>query len=207
MLAEQEVQGSRQSSRSNRGPLRRLFANKNGAASIEFAILVIPFLVVTFACFETFFAFTGERLLANATEVMARKVRTGEITFARGKPTDMTEKQFRQAFCAEIAVMLKCSATEVNIPSRLLIDVKSTTDLAQLPVDIPRMAKSNDINTGNFSFAPGGPGTYNVLRAYYRWSVITDLVRPFVTNLRPAGTSMPRDYLMVATATFRNENE
>lgn len=207
MLAEQEVQGSKQSSRSSRGPLRRLFANRSGATSIEFAILAIPFMVVVFACFETFFAFTGERLLAHATEVMARKVRTGEITFARGKPTDMTEQQFRQAFCSEISVMLTCSASEGAEPARLLIDVKSTTDLAQLPVDIPRMATSNDINAGNFAFAPGGPGTYNVLRAYYRWSVITDLVRPFVTNLRPAGGSMPRDYLMVATATFRNENE
>jgi Flp pilus assembly protein TadG len=36
--------------------------------------------------------------------------------------------------------------------------------------------------------------------------VITDLVRPLVTKLRPAGDSMPRDYLMVSTATFRNEN-
>ncbi len=164
-------------------------------------------MVVTFACFETFFAFTGERLLANATEVMARKVRTGEITFARGKPTDMTEKQFRQAFCAEISVMLTCTANEVERPSKLLIDLKNVKDLAQLPVDIPRSATSNDLNASNFTFAPGGPGTFNMLRAYYRWSVITDLVRPFVTNLRPAGASMPRDYLMVATATFRNENE
>lgn len=45
-----------------------------------------------------------------------------------------------------------------------------------------------------------------MVRAYYRWEVITDLVRPYVTKLRSAGDSMPRDYLMVATATFRNED-
>lgn len=45
-----------------------------------------------------------------------------------------------------------------------------------------------------------------MVRAYYRWQVITDLVRPYVTNLRSAGSSMPNDYLMVATATFRNED-
>ena len=45
-----------------------------------------------------------------------------------------------------------------------------------------------------------------MVRAYYRWEVVTDLVRPFITNLRPAGTSMPRDYLMVSTSAFRAEN-
>ncbi len=39
-----------------------------------------------------------------------------------------------------------------------------------------------------------------MVRVYYRWTVVTDLVRPYVTNLRPAGSSMPNDYLMVATS-------
>jgi Flp pilus assembly protein TadG len=51
---------------------------------------------------------------------------------------------------------------------------------------------------------PAGPGTINIVRAYYRWEVMTDLVRPFITNIRKDG-EMPRDYLMVATSAFRNE--
>ncbi|MDF8352685.1 TadE/TadG family type IV pilus assembly protein [Ensifer adhaerens] len=189
------------------GIFSRFLRNRKGTTSIEFAILALPFFVVIFASLETFAAFYGDQLLANATETMARKVRTGQITFQQGKQTDMSEAQFRQAFCDEISILMKCSATEAGQPSQFYLDVRAVNDLSKFPVLIPRKADSTDIDTADFKFAPGGPGSFNVVRAYYRWSVFTDLVRPFITNLRPAGSSMPKDYLMVATATFRNESE
>ncbi|MEI2301209.1 TadE/TadG family type IV pilus assembly protein [Ensifer sp. MJa1] len=207
MSIEQIVKRPRGEEIRRKGILRRFARDRKGTTSIEFAILALPFFLVIFASLETFAAFYGDQLLANATETMARKVRTGQITFGRGKPTDMSQTQFRQAFCDEISVLMKCSATEAAQPSQFYLDVRAVTDLTKFPVAIPRKADSTDIDTSGFNFAPGGPGSFNVLRAYYRWSVITDLVRPFVTNLRPAGASMPRDYLMVATATFRNESE
>ncbi|MGO4619501.1 TadE/TadG family type IV pilus assembly protein [Ensifer sp. 2YAB10] len=207
MSIEQAIERASEPDFRRKGLLRRFIRNRKGTTSIEFAILALPFFLVIFASLETFAAFYGDQLLANATETMARKVRTGQITFQRGKATDMTQAQFRQAFCDEISILMKCSATEAAQPSQFYLDVRAVTDLSKFPVNIPRKAGSTDIDTGDFKFAPGGPGSFNVVRAYYRWSVITDLVRPFVTNLRPAGASMPKDYLMVATATFRNENE
>ncbi|MBZ7923840.1 pilus assembly protein [Ensifer adhaerens] len=207
MSIEQAIERASEPDFRRKGLLRRFIRNRKGTTSIEFAILALPFFLVIFASLETFAAFYGDQLLANATETMARKVRTGQITFQRGKATDMTQAQFRQAFCNEISILMKCSATEAVQPSQFYLDVRAVTDLSKFPVNIPRKAGSTDIDTTGFKFAPGGPGSFNVVRAYYRWSVITDLVRPFVTNLRPAGASMPKDYLMVATATFRNENE
>jgi Flp pilus assembly protein TadG len=191
-----------------RGLLRRFFKEKSGTSSIEFALLALPFLVVVFASLETFTAFTAEQLLANATETMARKVRTGEVTVTdKTAPTYMTEEQFRKAFCDEISIIMTCSSTEAKTPSRLFIDVRSFADFSKIPVAIPRKGGAgSDLDTSGFKFAPGGPTTINIVRAYYRWEVITDLVRPYVTNLRSAGSSMPKDYLMVATAAFRNEN-
>ena len=63
----------------------------------------------------------------------------------------------------------------------------------------------SDLDPSSFDYKPGGPKSINIVRAYYRWEVMTDLVRPFITNIRKDG-EMPRDYLMVATAAFRNEN-
>jgi Flp pilus assembly protein TadG len=184
--------------RPNRSLLRRLFRDKSGTSAIEFALLALPFMMVVFASLETFTAFTAEQLLANATETMARKVRTGQIT------STTTQEQFRNAFCAEISVLMTCSATEAKIPSKLFIDVRSFSDFSQIPQTIPR--KNGDLDTTGFQFAPGGPTTITIVRAYYRWEVITDLVRPYITNLRPAGSSMPKDYLMVATTAFRTES-
>ncbi|MDW5316486.1 TadE/TadG family type IV pilus assembly protein [Rhizobium sp. PL01] len=192
-----QIDGPRQN-RPNRGLLRRLFRDKSGTSAIEFALLALPFMMVVFASLETFTAFTAEQLLANATETMARKVRTGQIT------STTTQEQFRNAFCAEISVLMTCSATEAKIPSKLFIDVRSFADFSQIPQTIPR--KDGDLDTTGFQFAPGGPTTITIVRAYYRWEVITDLVRPYITNLRPAGSSMPKDYLMVATTAFRTES-
>lgn len=194
--------------RASRGLFRRLTGDDKGATAIEFAILALPFFVVVFASIETFIAFAGEQLLANATDTLARKIRTGEITFNQGKPTDMTREAFRQAFCDEISILMTCSATEVVEPQKLYLDVRKIADLTTIPAAVPRVgsSSSSDLDTSGFQFAPGGAKEFTMVRAYYRWEVITDLVRPFVTNLRPAGASMPRDFLMVATATFRNEN-
>ncbi|HXV31477.1 MAG TPA: TadE/TadG family type IV pilus assembly protein [Sinorhizobium sp.] len=188
--------------RASRRLFRRLISDRKGATAIEFAILALPFFLVVFASIETFIAFTGEQLLANATDTLARKIRTGEIT------STMSEEEFRQAFCEEISILMTCSATEAGQPQKLFLDVRTITDLTSFPPAIPRTgsSSSSDLDTSGFQFAPGGPGTFNMVRAYYRWEVITDLVRPYVTNLRPAGTSMPRDFLMVATATFKNED-
>ncbi|MDX0442971.1 pilus assembly protein [Sinorhizobium medicae] len=191
--------------RSPRGPFRRLIGDREGATAIEFAILALPFFIVVFASIETFVAFAGEQLLANATDTLARRIRTGDITTEASKDGFMTEAQFRQAFCEEIAVMMTCSATEATQPSKLYLDVRELPeDLGAFPQAVPRIG--SDLDTSGFTFAPGGPNDYTMVRAYYRWTVITDLVRPLVTKLRSAGESMPRDYLMVATATFRNEN-
>ncbi|MFN7104879.1 MAG: pilus assembly protein, partial [Pseudorhizobium sp.] len=53
---------------------------------------------------------------------------------------------------------------------------------------------------------PGGPGTINMLRAYYRWEIITDLVRPYISTIRPADGSLPKEFLIVATAAYKNED-
>ncbi|WEX77528.1 pilus assembly protein [Sinorhizobium numidicum] len=201
MAIEEETSGPRR--RSPRRLLRRLFGDRQGATAIEFAVLALPFFVIVFASIETFVAFAGEQLLANATDTLARKIRTGEIRLGTTTP-----EQFRQAFCDEISILMPCSATEVTDAEKLHLDIREITDLTNFPEAVPRVgsASSSDLDTSGFQFAPGGPKAFTMVRAYYRWEVITDLIRPYVTNLRPAGSSMPRDFLMVATATFRNED-
>src|SRR5262245_47977112 len=105
--------------------LCRLLRENHGAAALEFALLAIPFFLIVFALIETVLAFMGEQLLTSAADTMARKIRTGEITFSDSTAaTYKSEEQFRQAFCDEIAIMLSCSATEAKTPSKLFLDVR-----------------------------------------------------------------------------------
>ena len=201
-MAERTTQDRRR-----KGLFSRFGSNRDGAAAIEFALLAIPFLMLVFATFETFLAFAGEQLMANAVDTMSRKIRTGEITFGLGKPTDMTESEFREAFCAEIAILNMCSSTEANTPSKLYLDVRQFATFADMPKDVPKVSSDaySDLDTSEFAFSPGGSDTKNMVRAYYRWQVMTDLIRPYITNIRPPDKLIPTDFLIVSTAAFQNE--
>ncbi|EJC74722.1 Flp pilus assembly protein TadG [Rhizobium leguminosarum bv. trifolii WSM2012] len=186
---------------------RALARSREGAAAIEFALLAIPYFLVIFAILETFVAFAAEELVSNAVDTMSRKMRTGQITYNLGRTTDMTQTQFRQAFCNEISILVRCSTSEVATPSKLYVDVQTFSTFSAIPTTIPKLstARYADLNTAAFKYAPGGAGTINMVRAYYRWEIITDLVRPYITTIRPSDGSMPKDYLIVATAAFQNE--
>ena len=188
--------------------LLRLGRDREGAAALEFALLAVPFMLMIFAIFETFLAFAGEQLMANAVETMARKLRTGEITFGQGKPTDVTEAEFRQMFCDEIEIFGMCSATEATAPEKLYLDVRQFASFADMPRGVPKISTDiySDLDTSDFAFSPGGPESKNMLRAYYRWQIMTDLMRPYITNIRPADKPMPTDFLIVQTAAFVNED-
>ena len=204
-IREQETGKVRASLRFSR--LRALARSRDGSAAIEFALLAIPYFIVIFAILETFIAFAAEELVSNAVDTMSRQMRTGQITFDSTRPTYKTQTQFRQAFCNEISIIIRCSETEAATASKLYLDVQSFPTFAAMPTAIPRMSadKYSDLKISAFKFTPGGPGSINMLRAYYRWSIIVDLVRPYITGLRPVGSSMPSEYLIVSTAAFQNE--
>ncbi len=186
----------------------RLYRSRDGSAAIEFAILAIPYFLIVFATLETFVAFYAEQLVNLAVNNMARELRTGRITYNLGRPTDMTKAQFRQAFCNEISILMKCSETEIDTPSKLYIDVRSFATFGDIPTEIPRLsnAQFSDIDQSSFDFAPGGAKSINMVRALYRWQVTTDLVRPYITTIRPADGSMPTDFLIAATTAIKNED-
>lgn len=193
--------------RKRRSIFRRFCKSDDGAAAIEFAILAVPYFMVVFAIVETFIAYTGEQLVSNATENLSRKLRTGQITTIAGRTTYMDRTAFRRAFCEEVSVLIKCSAAEISNPDKLLIDLKSYTAFSAMPTALPTKTteKFSDLDVSGFSYSPGGAGTLNMLRVYYRWQVITDIVRPYITNIRPSDGSMPSHFLIVATAVFQNE--
>ncbi|MCJ8517903.1 Flp pilus assembly protein TadG [Pseudorhizobium tarimense] len=179
-------------------PLKPLLHSRDGAAAIEFALLAIPYFLIVFAIIETFIAFTGEQLIGNAVDTMSRKLRTGQIT---AENTD--EAAFRTQFCDEIAILIQCSGAKDN---KLILDVRSFSTFADIPKTIPR--KGNE-RFGDLAavdvYEPGGAASINMLRAYYRWEIITDLVRPYISTIRPSDGSRG-DFLIVATAAFKNEN-
>lgn len=185
---------------------RKFRKSDSGSTAIEFGILAIPFFMIIFATIETLLAFAGNQLLQNAVDSVSRKLRTGQITFNMGRPaTDMNEIEFRAEFCNEISIMLSCD----QLPSgenKLIIDLQTVTNYASIDTDIPTVSNAafSQLDTSGFGYNPGGSGTINVLRVYYKWEIILDLIRPHITNVRPEDGSTSY-FLMVATTAFKNE--
>jgi Flp pilus assembly protein TadG len=195
----------------SRRPWCRFMRSKDGSAAIEFALLAIPYFVIVFAIVETFVAFAGEQLFANAVDTMARKMRTGNITtFDTTRTTHHDRTKFRTAFCNEISILIKCDASEIATPNKLWLDVRTFTTFSAIPKTVPRTpanAEFGELDTASINnYSPGGPKTINMLRAYYKWEVITDLVRPYIANVRPADGARPNYFLIVETAAFQNED-
>lgn len=177
--------------------LQRLRLSRDGTAAIEFAILALPFFLIVFAIIETFVAYAGEQLLENSVDTLAREIRTGEITNG-----NTTEDQFRAALCNEISIMMTCAASGAA-DQNLYINVLQIDPNTTIPTDVP--LKNGDLDTTGFGFSPGKAQTYNMVRAYYRWPIVVDLVRPYLANVGKDGPDSGA-YLMVATAIVKNEN-
>lgn len=187
--------------------MRRYLRSRDGAAAIEFAILAIPYFMIIFAIIETFVAFSAEQLLSNAVNTLSRKIRTGEITYQLSRDTDKDVTQFRQLVCDEISVLMVCGSSEASTPAKLYTDVRTFAQFSSIPTTIPRVSNADfaDIDPSSFRFTPGGPKTINMMRVFYRWPITVDLVRPFITTIRPSDGSMPTDFLIIATTAFQNE--
>jgi len=187
-----------------RGRWNRFARSRDGSAAIEFALLAIPYFMVVFAIIETFVAFAAEELVSNAVDTMSRQMRTGQITYNLGRTTDVnTSVAFRTAFCKEVAILIQCSDSEITTPSKLFLDVRTFTNFSDIPLTIPM--NSTGLDTSGMQYNPGGSGTRNMVRAYYKWQVITDLIRPYITPYTTTTGARLNEYLIVATAAFQNE--
>ena len=62
-----------------------------------------------------------------------------------------------------------------------------------------KLTADKDIDTSDFDVDPGGALTINMLRVFYRWPVMTDLMRSSMSNLKDGKT------LLFSTVTWRNE--
>ncbi len=105
--------------------------------------------------------------------------------------------------------MITCSNTEAAVPDKLWIDLEQVTNFADIPTAVPLKltngGKNKDLDTSQIKYTPGGAGKINMLRAYYRWPITTDLVRPYISNIQSEGSTKGQ-FLIVATTAFQNEN-
>ncbi len=164
---------------------RRFAHAQDGAAAIEFGLVAVPFLALTFAIMETALVFFSGQTLEAAAAASARLIMTGQAQSA-----GYTAAQFKQQVCNQIFGLFDCA-------NGVYVDVKSYADFASVNTTPP--VTNGQLNTQNLQYQPGGPGSIVVVTLYYQWPIYVNLLGDNLQNLTG------NNRLLVATNVFRNE--
>lgn len=168
------------------GLVRRFSRDSKGSTAVEFGIIAMPFFALIFAILESCISFATQQFIANSADRISRDVRTGRLRAA-----DVSGGKLHELVCNQIALMAPDGCPD------LLVDLQTYQSFAAVPTGIPMNA--GDINAAGFAVNPGGPSTINHMRVYYRWPIMTDFLRAYMSNL-PGGKT-----LLTTSATWRNE--
>ena len=83
------------------GCFRRFGRDREGSTAIEFTLLAIPFSLLVFAILESCISFAAQEVLANATDDVARQLRTGQLRAA-----DVTETSLKKLICDRLEIVV-----------------------------------------------------------------------------------------------------
>lgn len=167
--------------------IKRFGSDISAVASIEFAILALPFFFVLFAIIETSLSFTAQQMLSESAERISRSVKVGSLTSA-----NTSTAQIRLRVCNDMRVFILIDCNQIEV------DLRSYVRFQDVPVSIS-YNQSGDLDTTGFNVEPGGPDTINHLRLFYRWAWFTDLMKSKYSSL-PNGKT-----LLFSSETWRNE--
>lgn len=161
--------------------------DRRGATAVEFALIAAPFFFIILGLFEVALVFIMSTTLEHGINEAARTIRTGSFQTA-----GLTQAQFRNSVCAELFDLLDCD-------TNLHIDVRRFDNFAGSTNNSPIDPDTDEVDTGQFQFDPGGPDDIVVARVFYEWQLNTPVISGPLANL--SGNRR----LLQANVAFRNE--
>ena len=189
---------SEESAAQRRGFLARFARDRRGSTAIEFTVLAIPFALLVFAILESCLSFAGQEVLTNATDDIARQLRTGQLKA-------VTVDSLKQKICGRLEILMANECTD-----RLKVDLRKYDSYIEAAGHSYKIAngdivlmKGTAVDTKQFVAEPGGAETINMLRVFYKWPVITDFLAKSMAGLNFKGNR--NSTLHFATNTWFNE--
>ncbi len=165
---------------------RRFVRRQDGTAAIEFSLIAVPFLALTFAILETALVFFASQTLENAATQAGRLIMTGQAQNAGYSKDD-----FKTQVCSFLAGGL------FNCANGVYVDVKTYTNFSSVNTASP--VANGQFDTTKMDYDPGKQGNIVVVSLYYQWPIYVSLLGSNLSNLNG-------NYrLLVATSVFRNE--
>lgn len=169
--------------------LLRFARAEGGATAVEFALVAGPFLLLTVGLGEIAMIGFTQTSLDYAVSETARKVRTGEV-----QTDGVSASELRTELCETFNRVLGSPCV-----GKLFLDVRRFNSFVDAGSDSNDPMSDGSMDDSEFAFQPGAPSDIVVVRAYYRWDIIT----PFFEQV--FGNTSSGDRVLSSTMMFRNE--
>ncbi len=148
------------------GKIRKWFRRDDGAAAIEFSMLVFPYIMISLGIIELSLMMLTGSLLEGATNKASRLIKTGQIQ----KSESDHETMFRDALCDASTFLVKCEDMVVEV-----MPLNSYGDYTEAAYD----ADGNMQTTG---FDAGGSNDKVLIRVSFRYEMITPVIGPLLNG-------------------------
>lgn len=166
-------------------PLRRFTRAEEGASTVEFAMVITPFLALLFAIMETAVVFLADQTLETAVADSARLIMTGQA-----QKQKFDQQTFKNSLCSRVYALFDCQ-------NGIIIDVRTAKSFGDASAAKPLDSNGNLAN--NFTYDPGVAGDIVVVRVMYQWPVWVPGLGLNLSNMANGKR------LLMATSAFRNE--
>lgn len=168
--------------------IARFVRARRGATAVEFAIVALPFLVLTFGIIELGMVFMVSTTLEQATDNAARKIRTGELQTTGTN----TKAGFKTLVCNSMT-WLSGSCGPLSVDVQTFANFNGLSGTGQ--------ANASTYDAATTCWSSGQAGDVVLVRTHYEWTLFTPLLNAALEN---RGTGSGKR-LISASAAFRNE--
>lgn len=159
--------------------LKRVLRRRDGAAAIEFAIVVTPLVFMLFAIIEIGIIFVTNINLNNATLLLARQIRTGGIVAAGSSVTSssglvLSLADFKTAICKNLIMVPSATCT-----TQLQVDIRTQNNFGSTA---PSPFAGTTFSNSALCYYSGQGGSIVEFKAYYLWPVATPILTAALVN-------------------------
>lgn len=168
-------------------PCRRFKRDESGHAAVEFGLVALPFFLLMLGLGELGLIGFAQTSLDHSASEVARQIRTGQA-----QSGNQSYAQMKSMLCDEMDNLgnLDCNAN-------LFLDVDTFASFVNVTNTSP--INGGNLDQSGFGYSPGVASSIVVVRAYYKWHVLTPIFQEVFANMGGG------DRLLVSTMMFRNE--
>ena len=164
-----------------RNLLRRFARERKGSTAIEFAAIIVPFLMMIFGTLEIALIHLTRTSISNAMEIESRPIMTGEAGC-------ISLDAFKTGMCSNMGI-----AGAGGCMPNMKMSLEELSSFAANPAPDP-----SDFGAVNENMDHGQGGSVMLLRTYHRW----DVLFPFLDKALGGDDG---EVMLVSHLAFRNE--